>query len=165
MILKYESERYKIKTWDVFFTKSKSIYWKLIRFFTKSKINHVWLFVWLEDRLFIVESSSRWIEAPIPFSLYFEKNKNIYYWKIKHELPEEEIKRRIFSKWHEKIPEIWTKYDWIWALLSIFYDTWSRNSFCSEYVAKILWIVFYSIRWWITPEDISKKCILFKKII
>lgn len=154
--MKYSEIRSDIKTGDVFFTAEKALFSRLIRFFTKSTVSHVGMFVILEERVFCVESMEGFGVRTIPASELLGKKKFIF-GKIESKFSEKEIHERAFGN-KKGLPKIGSKYDMIGALLSLFWDTKSNAVFCSEYVKKILDLDFPASINGILPKDILNKC-------
>lgn len=155
---KYEDLRENIITWDLFFTASNAMFSKLIRFFTKSEVSHVWIFVWALNRLFIVEAlEGKWVIISL----------------ASNRVTREKCWHGRTSLWNHSINEIEDilsrelggDYDLIWAVLSLFIDTGTSKNFCSELAAKAHGIEFPLSRRGITPIDIVKTCNKVEEII
>ena len=154
----YKELRPTIKTGDLFFTAWNALFSRLIRSATRSKVSHTGIFIWLGKRLFIVESVEGVGVRIMPASQYIKSmNGKIWTGRIKNpKYTEEEILDRVFSD-DDTLPKIGEEYDMAGALLSLFWDTKSKQVFCSEYVKKIEGISFVAKESGMTPVDVAEK--------
>jgi hypothetical protein len=148
----YMKIRGKIKTADCFFTAGRSIFSRLIRLFTRSQVSHTGIFVWEEDRLYIVESIEGVGVRRELASEYCQHIVSIG--RVSEKIDYNEVRCNAFDS-------IGERYDTIGALLSLFYDTKSSKVFCSEFVARILNLDYRMVKRGITPLDIANKCDFF----
>lgn len=161
-MMKYKDIRSQVRTGDTFFTAEGALFSRIIRFFTKSDISHVGMFVWLGKRLFCVESIEgtgvRLIQASVLL-----RDKECWWWGRVPNLKytEDEISERVFS---DDPPRIGSAYDMKGALLSIFFDTKSQLVYCSEYVMKKLGIELFASTNGSVPRDIANLGEFFHKI-
>lgn len=146
----YRYTRTNIETGDVFGTASPALFSRIIRLFTKSKISHTGVFLWIENRLFICEmlewKGCRLIPASNRFSSSF------YWGKTTTKLSEKEI----ISNCLDDVGRV--EYSMIGAILAPFIDTSSSNNICSEFTAKVIDWKFPSLTRWILPIDVMNKC-------
>ena len=157
----YDIYRSNIKTGDLFFTASTAFFSKIIRLVTKSEVSHVGIFIWLEDRLFIIESVEWKGVVLMPARQRLEAEKFFYWGKIFHKMSFDEIKRRVFHNEKDNQyfpPKIWSKYDLSGALLSKFFDTKTSKSYCSEYVTKALSLKLNGLNRGTFPSDLALLC-------
>ena len=129
----YNTKREHIRTGDVVLVSGTKLFSRVIKFFSRSKISHVGLFVWMviegEKRLMVVE----FIEGQgmnIDFaSAYLSKNKEVYWGRLYKPASPEAIGQKIFQKRN-------ASYDLEGALLSLVSDTKTSNLiYCSEFIA------------------------------
>lgn len=159
----YIDIRQNIKTGDLFFTAANAFFSRIIRFFTHSKVSHVGMFVWIGKRLFIVESIEGVGVRILPASEYIKINQKIWWGRVPHRFSEKEVEARIFNN-DDNLPKIGGKYDMRGALLSKFFDTKSKETYCNEYVEKILDLKFFAYTNGRTPRDIATKAEFFIQI-
>jgi hypothetical protein len=142
----YSLIRDSIRTGDLFFTASPALFSRLIRFFTRSKISHVGLFVWIGGRLFVAESMEGKGCRLILASVYYKDKRVIH-------LPtHREDTDRIFEAVLNDVGRL--KYDLLGAICSLFVDTKSSQVFCSEWVMKVLQLDFDHLERGVIPADI-----------
>ena len=155
--MKYNRIRRKIETWDLFFTASHALFSRMIRFFTHSKVSHVWVFLWIWERLFIVEALEwKWVIMTLASERV--KKDLCWCWKTTRAThSKEEIEEKLLK-------ELWSEYDLFWALASLFIDTKTQKNFCSEIAQKTLWIKFPFSKRWTTPADVVNICEEVKQI-
>lgn len=137
----YSVQREKIKHGDTFATASPALFSKLIRFFTRSKLSHVGIFLIIENRIFAVEAlEGRGVRFMLA-SKRFKKEKFV-------------LLRG--GKLNEKLvfDTIGDEYDLIGALLAIFFDTKSAQIFCSEGNKNWLTLDFSHLKGGVLPRDI-----------
>jgi len=145
--MKYQKLRPDIVTGDLFFTATNGLFGKVTRLVTQSKVSHVGIFVWIEGRLFVAEATFQGFQLTLA-------SKHTDYYVGKSALTkstEEQTKEGIFSL-------LGTRYDFLGMLMSPFYNTRSKQQFCSESVAKILGIDFPALNRGIFPSDIANTC-------
>lgn len=143
----YNKVRHTIRTSDVFFTASPALFSKLIRFFTKSKVSHTGLFVWIGKRLFIAEAMEGEGICLKLASGQCERFEAIG--RIKHNQTSDDVIEYVLSRVGV------VGYDLIGAIVSLFYDTKSKNLFCSEFVKNALCLPFPQMKAGIKPIDIA----------
>jgi hypothetical protein len=154
---KYSVIRDEIQTGDLFFTAGNGIFSRAIRFFTRSKVSHTGIFVWLEKRLFVVESMESFGVRILPASDLFLRGGEVFFGHLPRRKSAAWIKSRIFGN-SKNLPKIGEKYDLLGALTAMVFDTKSARVFCSEYVGKILDLKFPASNSGITPDDIAARC-------
>lgn len=153
----YEKIRDTIQTGDLFFTKSRALFSRLIRFFTQSDVSHVGVFFWqanrllccemLEDKNCIITAASiRLWDSPFDIGKLSEKNAT----------DEEIISFCWDSAWRKK-------YSKLRAFISYFKkaDTKKTQQDCSEFACECTKQKFYALNRWIFPIDLVAKCRLF----
>lgn len=157
------------QTGDVFFTAGNSLFSRLIRFFTGSRVSHTGVFYWaiLEgtERLMIAE----YIEgvgfhsefASGYFAKLKKKNAKFYYGRCMH-------KGALIAKRATIVDRIQAyskgEYDMAGALYSLRGRHKDADYYCSEFVAEVFnWQKNASTRGF-TPDDIAEKCHLFYRI-
>ena len=146
----YQIARTKIQTGDVYGTFSTALFSRIIRLFTKSKTSHVWLFIWLKNRLFCVEMMEWKGVVLVPASNRLQED---FYWgRMHHDCEQEDIIEDCLDEVGRR------KYSMIWAILAPFINTKRSNNICSEFVADILREEFEQLNRWILPIDIMNKC-------
>lgn len=148
----YVEYRTTIESGDVFFTYSPKPFSRLIRWWTGSKISHVGVFLWIENRLFIVEMLEGRDCIMIPASNRF-KNVDFYHWKPF-------VCRTVLEDFtSEVLEDVGTVKYSIWlAVKSFFIITKSSQSFCSASVARWLNMGFDLQTRGIMPNDIVNRC-------
>ena len=141
----YDDIRNSIQSGDIFFTYSDDVLSRLIRFFTRSSVSHVGLFIATGGRVFTVESIQG-KGCVMTLASVRLKNKDFIV-KEGHSLMEEDIENILGDVGR-------VKYDWWGAAVSLFIDTKSSRQFCSEWVAQKLKLDFSFLRRGVTPVDI-----------
>ena len=150
---KYSNFRGKIKTGDLFFTASRSIVSRIIRFFTRSAVSHVGVFMWSEGRLLIVEARAHKGVSMTPATDRISQESTCWWGRLDSKIRTiEEIKETIWS-------ELGEEYDTLGAIVSLFYDTHSSKRFCSEFSAKVVGIEFPEMSRGVTPGDLRISCL------
>lgn len=145
MWTQYPKIRNKIKTGDVFFTASPAIFSRLIRFFTKSKVSHCGVFVEIGERMFVVESIERYGVIMSLASTRFDEIDIVV--ARPNSVPDGFVDACLSEV-------MATGYDLVGALLSPFFDTKTKQAFCSEFVMKKLGLQFPHFKSGVTPKDI-----------
>jgi len=145
--MKYQALRPDILTGDLFFTATNGLFGKVTRLVTQSKVSHVGVFVWYEDRLFVAEATFK------GFKLNEASDYTNYYHgrSARANFTEKQLKEGI-----KRLRK--TRYDFLGMLMSPFYNTRSKQQFCSESTAKILGIEFPALNRGIFPSDIANTC-------
>lgn len=148
----YAEYRTSIETGDIFCTMSPAPFSRLIRWWTGSKISHVGVFLWIENRLFIVEMLE-WRDCiMIPASNRFA-NVPFYHWRPY----ESQTNLEDFTS--EVLNDVGTVEYSVWlAIKSFFMVTESAQSFCSASVARWLNMKFDLQTRGIMPNDIANRC-------
>ena len=138
---KYSEQRKKIKHGDTFATASPALFSRLIRFFTRSKLSHVGIFIIIKKRIFAVEAlEGRGVRFMLA-SKRFKKEKFV-------------LLRG--GKLNEKLvfDTIGDEYDLAGALLAMFFDTKSAQNFCSEGNKNWTTLDFSHLNRGVLPSDI-----------
>lgn len=140
-----EKLRKSIHTGDLYFTQSDALIPTLIRFFTRSKVSHVGIFVWLGGRLFVVETTA--------------------FYGCRMLLASQRLHEKfLLVKTHEKVTPKFVnsllkdvyrvKYNYLGVALALFVSTHFTRKFCSEWVASKLHLNFKTMSRGIEPQDI-----------
>lgn len=149
-MIEYSKYRKRIETGDLFFTAETFFFSRLIRFFTRSHVSHVGVFLWLGQRLFIVEAvEGKGVVMNLASTRF--QGKNIFLGKIFHSIDQEEIINRSLSG-------LGKKYDLWGAISSLFKQKKDDQYFCSEYIAEVFGLLFPARRRGTTPDDIAALC-------
>ena len=115
----YKTQKPKIRHGDTFATASPALFSRLIRFFTRSKVSHVGVFLIICDRVFVVEAlEGRGVRMMLA-SKRFKKEKFVL-------LRGGEVRTKFV------LDCVGDKYDLFGALVAMFWDTKSAQRFCSE---------------------------------
>lgn len=145
MWTQYPKIRNKIKTGDVFFTASPALFSRLIRFFTRSTVSHCGVFVKVGERMFVVES----IEGSgVIMSLASTRFDTMNIVVARPNVIPNTFEQYALSSVQA------TGYDLVGALLSPFFDTKSKQKFCSEFVVSALKIKLEHFKNGVTPKDL-----------
>jgi len=145
MWVRYSDIRNKIQTGDVFFTASPALFSRLIRFFTRSTVSHCGVFIQVGSRMFVVESLEKHGVIMSLASTRFDTTKIIV--ARPNSVPtvfEENVLSSVQA----------TGYDLVGALLSPFFDTKSKQKFCSEFVMFTLQKELTHFKSGVTPRDL-----------
>jgi hypothetical protein len=151
----YTLFRENIKTGDLCFTAGSSFFSRVIRFFTRSVVSHVGVFIWEDDRLMVAESVERAGVRKIHASMLFDSGK-VFWGRIGGEDTIETIKWRINS------PKSWyplgTEYDLGGALSFLWSKGKNKRPYCSEYAEYVLGIFAPARKRNSTPDDLAALC-------
>jgi hypothetical protein len=143
----YTEIREKIRTWDVFFTASPALFSRLIRLFTRSKVSHCGVFLWLGNRLFIIEAlDGKGVAMKLASDMSDFRLGNTGTRKCEEDII------------NTALMQLGTWYDLKWALLALFVDTKTSQKFCSEFVAEVLSLKFPHLKRGILPSDVATVC-------
>jgi len=150
----YEKIRDTIQTGDLFFTKSNSLFSRIIRFFTQSDVSHVGVFLWQANRLLCCEMLE-WKDCIITAASIRLAWSQFYLGKLaqKNSTDEEIISFCWDSAWR-------IKYSLLRAFLSLF-KTSSKQEICSEFACECTKQKFFALNRGITPIDLVAKCKTF----
>jgi len=150
---KYADIRWKIKTGDLFFTRSPRLFSRSIRAITRSDISHVWVFFWEGNRLKISEMLE-WKNCRVLYASDRFK-KEMFFWWRPHEKNATDIEIMDYS-YHSASA---FQYSVVRAMLSIFIPSRSkRKEICSEFAAACTNQKFPALNRWIIPIDLVGKC-------
>ena len=145
MWTQYPKIRNKIQTGDVFFTASPALFSRLIRFFTRSTVSHCGVFVKVGSRMFVVES----IEGSgVIMSLASTRFNGMDIIVARPTKIPKDFETYVLSSVQA------TGYDLVGALLSPFFDTKTKQKFCSEFVMTALKIKLEHFKSGVTPKDL-----------
>lgn len=137
----YRTQRPKIQHGDVYATASPALFSKLIRFFSRSRISHVGVFLVLEDGVFIVEAM---------------EGSGVRFMRASKRFKKEEFVLLRGGLLNNKL--VWDtvgdKYDLFGALTALFFDTRTARRFCSEAVKNWLRLDFSHLNRGVLPSDI-----------
>ena len=139
-----------VQTGDIFGTASPALFSRIIRVFTKSKVSHTGVFIWLKNRLFCCELLE-WrgcVLTPASSRL----TGGFYWGRMKKNLKNEEIIENCL----DDVGRI--KYSLWGAIFAPLFDTHHSNNICSEWVARKLDLQFDQLDRGILPIDIMNKC-------
>jgi hypothetical protein len=140
----YKDIRHLIKHGDTFATASPALFSRLIRFFTRSKVSHVGVFVNWNKRWFIVESmEGSGTRIVLASERFLKEGLQVY---RGGKLSPSKVAK-----------DLGADYDLKGALLAKFFDTKSSRNFCSEAVAKWLGLDFSHLNRGVLPSDICTK--------
>jgi hypothetical protein len=155
MISAYNDFRMKVATGDLFFTHSKALFSRIIRFFTRSTVSHVGVFFWIENRLFIGEM----LEGKgCRMMLASERFKNEeFFWGV----PSNRMRYN-----DEIITDILDcvgreEYSMLGAILAPFITTPSSKNICSGWATQVTGQKFEALERGILPIDLVAKCRTF----
>lgn len=136
-------QKEKYKNGDIFFTTSKSLLSRIIRFFTGAKVSHTGVIIELEGYFFAVEMLNEGcIMRPAD-----SRFKNVEHY-IFRTIPPKDFKTKVLND-VGNVP-----YDWHGLFLSMFMRTKGQEKICSEWVAYILNIKLPYLNREITPSDL-----------
>lgn len=136
----------------IFGTASQSLFGRLIRKATNTKISHVGFLVYFYDRLWVVEMMEGVGCRIVPAENRLKKEKFVQVGRINTDLFQNEFIGSIL----EDVDFV--QYDLIGALLSPFIDTKTGQAFCSEWVVRKAQIQFSTLDRGIFPADVMEKC-------
>lgn len=157
--IKYDDFLAIVQTGDVFATANKNWFSSLIRVFTQSKISHVGVFIWLEDRLFIAEAlEPQGVILTLASQRFRPSKEKTFIGKAYKELDEQKTKERAFE-------HLGKKYDLFGALTALIKKNSHKKLFCSEYAKYVLDLNYPMTTRGITPDDIMKKVIGIKELV
>jgi hypothetical protein len=152
--MKYYSLRERIITGDVFLTANPALFSRLIRFFTRSQVSHVGIFLWIGKRLFIAEAIEGSGVILSLASSRIHKEEKCWAGRIPHNQKKWKIEENIFNS-------LGKKYDMSGALISKFEKSDRESFFCSEFVEFCLGLEKGETKRGTTPDDIARLCISF----
>lgn len=145
----------RIQTGDVAMCTSNSLLGKLIMWFTRSRFSHAALFVWIDERLFVIDAQKDGVNLR-PFSAWNEKYK---YQVTILRSPEKLIPIHLKNRAMTKIGT--TAYDFVGLILrspiELITGKWKKDPnpekkmYCSEYVA---WVYKIEESYRMSPEDL-----------
>jgi len=146
----YRYTRTSIQSGDIFGTASPALFSRIIRIFTKSKVSHVGIFIWLKNRLFCVEllEGNGCVLTPASSRLTGQ----FYWWKLHTEKHREQI----IEDCLDDVGRI--KYSLWGAVFAPLANIPDSDNICSEFVARKLDIKFDQLDRGILPIDIMNKC-------
>lgn len=144
----YKDIRCVIQTGDIYFTGSNTIVSRIIKYFTKSDISHVGMFVVIGERIFVVELKGDDTCKMIPASTKFEKEKLIYCPTYK-ELDIDTVIGDVGR----------IKYNLFGAIVSPFYRTNRARKNCAEWTALKLGLPFEHLKRGLYPIDLLNRFI------
>jgi hypothetical protein len=136
----------------IFWTASQSLFGRLIRRATNTKISHVGFLVYYYDRLWVVEMMEGVGCRSVPAENRLKKEKFVQVGRIKTDMFKEDFIASILEDVN------FVQYDMIGALLSPFIDTKTGQAFCSEWVSRKAQIEFSTLSRGIYPSDVLEKC-------
>jgi len=141
---KYKDIRHLIQHGDTFATASPALFSRLIRFFTRSKVSHVGVFVIWNKRVFAVEAiEGVGVRIMLASQRFTKEGLQLY---------------RGGKLSPKKLAEDLGKdYDMSGALLAPFFDTQSAQRFCSRGTSRWLQLDFSHLNRGILPSDICTK--------
>lgn len=146
----YQLARTKIQTGDCYGTFATALFSRLIRLFTKSKVSHVGIFIWIKNRLFCVETMEWKGCIIVPAS---NRLTTSFYWgKVYSPYKKEEIIENAIDEVGR------ADYSLVGAILAPLFDTKHSDNICSEYVARVLGLEFDQLNRGILPIDVMNKC-------
>ncbi len=137
----YSIQRDKIKHGDAFATASPALFSRLIRFFTRAKLSHVGIFIIIENRIFAVEALEG---AGVRIMLASKRFKYDKFVLLRGGQLNTEL---VFDT-------IGDTYDLWGALVAVFFDTKSAQTFCSEAEKNWLTLDFSHLNRGVLPSDI-----------
>lgn len=146
--LTYSALRNKIRNGDIFLTANSSLISRVIRFFTRSEISHVGMFLNISGRIFIVEATGNGVVMTLA-SERVEKEKKAWWGRIDHQVNAHQIELRLLKR-------LGRKYDTIGAILSPFRRKDDEDNFCSELVEEVLNLKSQFSKRGTTPDDIAR---------
>lgn len=133
-----------MKNGDIFFTSSKALLSRLIRFFTGSKCSHVGLIIELEGFKFAVEMTSHGCEMR-PVKVRFAKQTPVV--MSPKEIPHD-FKQKVLADVGK------VKYDYLGLFLAPFFRTKTEEKICSEWITYIYGFKFDFLDREVEPIDI-----------
>jgi hypothetical protein len=142
----YLDVRNKIKTGDVYFTSSSNFLSKVVQIFTRSKISHCGIFLWLGKRLFTIEANIGH-EIKLRLASKHLGKKKFYLRRYKKKISNQNLITFCLE-------DLGKKYDLIGAILSPITKIKNDNYFCSEFVAEKLTINLSKLKRGILPIDL-----------
>lgn len=156
----YADFRSEIRTGDLIFTASDSIFSRIIRFFTRSAVSHVGVFFWDDDRLFVAESVEGAGVRIIHASLLFREGTRVFWGRPRKERYTHEEYMRIHSRIgspHSYYP-LGTDYDMRGALGFLWSKGKNALPYCAEYAEYVLGIFSPARKRNSTPDDLAALC-------
>lgn len=148
----YSELRSQIRTGDLFFSAADDFISGAIRLFTRSRISHVGIFVWLEQRLFIAEAVEGKGVVLSLASSRLARCTRAYWGRPAAKLREEKILREMIFQ------TLGERYDYAGAVLSLILPKRDNEFFCSEWAAAMLGLEFPASERGVTPDDLARVC-------
>ena len=137
--------RKSIVTGDLYFTKSTALISRVIRLFTRSKVSHVGMFIWIENRLFCIESTAVHGCRMLLASSRMTEKFILEHTHIK-------VSDSLLTRLLNDVGRV--KYNYLGVVLALFIHTHYQSQFCSEWIANKLHLNFSTLSRGVEPQDI-----------
>jgi hypothetical protein len=150
-----------LKTGDVLHCRGNRLISKLIRWATKSQINHTALFIWIWDEPYIIDAQDNGVNVK-PLQSWLDEYKYNF---VIHRRPKPIAEKKIATKAMSKVGL--TAYDFEGLLIkqpiALLTGKWNKKAknheedkmYCSEFVS---WVYGLDESYKMTPKDFLKYC-------